>query len=258
MGIEITIAIALVGGIGGYLGGIVGAGIGATVVPGLLLIGVDPTVAVGSSLLLHAIIAPIGGYSYHRFGHVRKKIFVPLLIMGIIGAFIGANVSLHLPANDLKLLIGVSTIAAGLLITVKYPRPHNGELTPKQLAKKLRFASVPTVGLIGLVAGLSHGAAGTGWGPLGVSLLILAGISTHTAIGSSLLARTFVALAGASTYFFLGEGWLEIMAPLLAGGTIAMIFGVLTSRRLESRTLKRMVGIAVIVLGVIVLVKLVI
>ncbi len=258
MGIEITLAIALAGAVGGYLGGIVGAGVGATVVPGLLLIGVDPTVAVGSSLLLHAIIAPIGGLSYHKFGHVRKNVFVPLVLFGMLGVFIGANISLNLPADGLKVLIGASTVIAGLLIVVKYPRKHNGGLTPSQIAKRLKGTSAWTIAAIGLVAGLSHGAAGTGWGPLGVSLLILAGVSTHPAIGSSLLARTFVALTGASTYFFLNDGWFDIMVPLLAGGTIAMILGVLTSRRLESRTLKRIVGISVIVLGGIVLAKLVI
>lgn len=255
---EAVLAIVAIGAVGGYLGGIVGAGVGATVVPGLILMGVDPVTAIGSSLLLHVLIAPIGGISHYKFGHFRRRVFVPLAIAGIIGAFVGGNVSLRLPSDGLKLLIGFSTIAAGLLITVRFPKNNNRHLTPKKIGKKLKRVKVPTVGLIALIAGLSHGAVGTGWGPLGVSLLILAGVYPHTAVGSSLLARSFVALAGASAYYFVGDSWAETVIPLLAGGAIAMILGALTAKRLKSKTLKKIVGVAVIVLGASVVLKLVI
>jgi len=252
---EVLVATLLVGAVGGYLGGVVGAGIGATVVPGLILLGVNPVIAIGSSLLLHVLIAPLGGISHYKFGHIHWRIFLPLLLMGVLGAFIGANVSIHLPAEVLKLLVGVSTITAGVLITVRYPRANQHILTPASLSEKLRIASMPTVASIALIAGLSHGALGTGWGPLGVSLLILAGVLPHTAVGSSLLARSFVALAGASTYYFLNGVQADIVLPLLAGGSIAILLGALTAKRLPPRTLKLIVGVAVIVLGASVLIK---
>lgn len=255
MSTESLIAILLVGAVGGYLGGIVGAGIGATVVPGLILLGVDPAIAIGSSLLLHVLIAPLGGVTHYRFGHVHHRIFAPLVIAGVIGAFIGANISINLPTNELKFLVGVSTITAGLLITVRYPRANQQKLTLTTISKRLRVVSTSTIALIGITAGLSHGALGTGWGPLGVSLLILAGVLPHTAIGSSLLARSFVALAGASTYYFLNGIQTDIVLPLLAGGSIAILFGAFTAKRLPPRTLKLIVGVAVIILGASVLVK---
>lgn len=255
MPIEVLVAILLVGGVGGYLGGIVGAGIGATVVPGLILLGVDPVIAIGSSLLLHVLIAPLGGISHYKFGHVRWRIFVPLVLVGVLGAFLGANISIHLPAEGLKLLVGISTIAAGLLITVRYPRANQLKLTLAPISKRLRVVSTPMVVSIALIAGLSHGALGTGWGPLGVSLLILVGVLPHTAVGSSLLARTFVALAGASTYYFLNGIQADIVFPLLAGGSIAILLGTFTSKRLQPRTLKLIVGVSVIVLGASVLIK---
>lgn len=254
MSIEVLAAILLVGGIGGYLGGVVGL-IGAAVVPGLILLGVDPVIAIGSSLLLHVLIAPIGGISYYKFGHVRRRIFVPLLLMGVLGAFLGANISTHLPAGELKLLVGISTIAAGLFVIVKYPRRNEIKLTLATVSKRFRMASTPTVASIALVAGLAHGALGLGWGALGISFLILAGVLPHTAVGSSLLARSFVALAGVSTYYFLGDLQADVILPLLAGGLIAIPFGVLTAKRLPPRTLKLIVGVVVIVLGISVLIK---
>ncbi|TEU13942.1 MAG: hypothetical protein E3I12_02465 [Hadesarchaea archaeon] len=70
-----------------------------------------------------------------------------------------------------------------------------------------------------------------------------------------MLSRSFVSLAGASIYYFLGDLRADIVLPLLAGGLIAIPFGVLTAKRLPPRTLKLIVGVVVIVLGASVLIK---
>lgn len=256
MALETLLGIVAVGAIGGYLGGIVGAGIGATVVPGLILLGVNPTVAIGSSLLLHTLISPLGGVYHHKLGHVRRKILLPLALAGMLGAFVGASIATQLPSKELTTLVGVSTMVAGLLIVVKFPMPkNNNHFRLRNLARKLRGPKSQSIALIGLVAGLSHGALGTGWGPLGVPLLILAGVAPKIAIGSSLLARVFVALVGSSTYFTLIGVPLDIVLPLLVGGSIATIVGVATAKRLHPKTLKHIVGVVAVVLGAIVLMK---
>ncbi|MEM3723181.1 MAG: sulfite exporter TauE/SafE family protein [Candidatus Hadarchaeales archaeon] len=248
----------MIGVAGGYLGGVVGAGVGATVVPGLILLGVDPTVAISSSLLMHALISPLGGLYHYKLGNWRRKIFIPLVLAGMLGAFVGAGISTQLPAKELTILVGLSTTAAGASIVVKFPRPNNNNLSLKSLAKKLRGPRISSVLLVGLVAGLIHGALGTGWGPLGVPLLILIGTIPQTAVGSSLLARFFVALAGGSTYLAFVGVQPNVLVPLMLGGSIAVIFGATTAKRLRSKTLKQVVGITAIVLGMIVLIKLVI
>lgn len=255
MAVEMLVAILLIGVVGGYLGGIVGV-VGAAVVPGLILLGVDPIVAISSSLLLHVLIAPIGGITYYKLGHVHRWIFVPLLITGVLGAFIGANVSIHLPVEELKLLVGISAIAAGLLAITIYPRKNEIKST-SSAGKKFKWTST-SIALIALVSGLVHGALGLGWGTLGIPLLILIGVLPHAAIGSSLLARSFVALAGVSTFYFLGGLQADVILPLLVGGLIAIPFGALTAKRLPPGTLKLIVGVAVIMLGTSVLIKMVI
>jgi len=258
MSLDMLVLILLVGAVGGYLGGVVGAGIGATVVPGLVLLSVSPTVAIGSSLLLHIVIAPLGGISHYKFGHVRWKIFVPLVLTGVLGAFLGANISTRLPTDELKILIGFSTIAAGLAITIRFPKWKKRTTLQEaliQLKRAVGVVNLRSVALIGLVAGLSRGALGTGWGPIGVPLLILAGALPQMAIGSSLLARLFVALVGGSTYLALIGIRLDVVLPLLVGGSIAILFGTLTAKRLRPEILKRIVGGAAIVLGASVLIR---
>jgi hypothetical protein len=256
MGIEFLV-ILLVGIVGGYLGGVVGI-IGATVVPSLILLGVDPVVAIGSSLLLHVLIAPIGGITYYKSGYVHRRIFVSLLLAGVLGAIVGANVSIHLPVEELKLLVGVSTIAVGSLAITKYPRKSEIKSTSTTNWVLGRTVKMPAVISIALVAGLTHGALGLGWGALGIPLLILIGVLPHAAVGSSLLTRSFVALAGVSTYYFVRGLRADVILPLLAGGLIAVPFGALTAKRLPPGTLKLIVSTAVIVLGASVLIKMVI
>jgi hypothetical protein len=253
--LEMFAAILLVGAVGGYLGGIVGAGMGATVVPGLILLGIDPVISIGSSLLLHVLIAPLGGIVHYKFGHVRRKIFIPLIIVGVLGTFLGANVSTHLPAGVLKLLIGILAIIAGLLIIVRYPRGNRRKLTIAPISKRLRMVSTSTVATIALIAGLFYGMSGAMWGSIGVPLLILVGVTPHAAIGSSLLARSTVALAGASTYYFLNGVQADIAFPLLTGGSTGILLGAFITKRLSPKMLKLIIGIAVIILGVSVLVK---
>lgn len=255
MPIEVLIAILLVGAVGGYLSGVVGVGTGAIIVPGLILLGVKPTIAIGSALILQVLISPLGGILHYRFGHARRRIFMPLLLAGVLGAFLGAIVSTRLPTEMLGLLVGIVIISGGLLIIVRYPRPNKQKLTLASLRKRLRMISTSWIVSIALIAGLFHGSLGTGWGPIGIPLLILAGVGAHTAIGSSLLARSFVALVGALTYFFLGKLQVDVVLPLLAGGSVAILLGALTAKRLPPRTLKLIMGIAVIALGASVLVK---
>ncbi|MEW5995040.1 MAG: sulfite exporter TauE/SafE family protein [Candidatus Hadarchaeota archaeon] len=254
MPFETILAVLLVGAVGGYLGGVVGAGVGATIVPGLVLLGVSPTAAIGSSLMMHVVISPLGGLYHYKKGNGRRKILVPLAITGMVGALSGAILSTHIPVKELTLLVGVSTIMAGAFIIVKFPRSNNNHAL-KELSKRLRSPSASSIALVGLVAGLSHGALGTGWGPLGVPLLIFLGVLPQTAVGSSLLARFFVALIGSATYFAFTGVQLDVLAPLMLGGSVAVILGAATAKRLRSKTLKRIVGITAIVLGAVVLAK---
>lgn len=256
MSFEVLLTILFLGTVGGYLGGIVGAGIGATVVPGLILIGVDPKIAIGSSLLLHTLIAPLGGVSHYRLGHVRRGIFISLTLAGMLGAFLGASLSVRLPAQELKVIVGISTAVAGISILGNYRRPINASVAVlDNLNKKLQRVKISVVTLIGFIAGISHGALGTGWGPIGVPFLVLAGVVPHTAVGSSLLARSLVALVGGSTYYVFYSVRADVVLPLLAGGSIAVLLGALTSKRLLPKTLKLIVGLVAVVLGSSVIVK---
>ncbi|MEO6351155.1 MAG: sulfite exporter TauE/SafE family protein, partial [Candidatus Limnocylindrales bacterium] len=99
---------------------------------------------------------------------------------------------------------------------------------------------VPTgrVAGIGLTAGFSSGISGAGWGPLGLTMLMLARIDAKQAIGSSLFARTFMAVAAVVSYLIAQTAFQNVVAnwwivvPLLAGAVAPMIPGALLVSKL--------------------------
>ena len=99
---------------------------------------------------------------------------------------------------------------------------------------------VPTgrVAGIGLVAGFSSGVSGAGWGPLGVTSLILARIDPRQAVGSSLLARVFMAVSAVGAFLIAQAAFHNvtpnwwIVVPLFFGSIAPMIPAALLLSRL--------------------------
>lgn len=205
---------------------------GGVLVPGLLLLGVDPRVAAPLSLFLQVVIIPIGATSHHAMGHVKRHITIPLVIGGVTGSVAGALVASSVPADLVGQGVAVVIIVVGVIVlgtlwtgyaagTVDHEEVHRGR-----------------IGAIGLVSGFASGISGAGWGPIGVKLLILSRIDPRHAIGSSLVGRIFIAAAAIATYAVtavaiggIGVDPLLIVA-LLAGAIAAMVPGTAVIARL--------------------------
>lgn len=234
-----------------FLAGSLGLGFGAVLVPALILLGHSPALAVQSSLILQAFVIPVGGLSHLKQGNVRTGIFVPLVALGIVGTVVGALVSVRLAESLHTALIGGTTLVMGLLVLRKRLTPYEVDGGEENAGGK----RIMLIAGIGALAGFASGALGTGWGPIGVSLLILAGILPRFAIGSSVLSRALIALSGSATYFILRGIQVETFLPLVIGGLVAVVPGTLTTRKLEQRLLKKTVGLATIILGVLTFLK---
>ena len=204
---------------------------GAVLVPGLLLLGVDPRFAAALSLLLQAIAIPIGASSHAAVGHVRRAIVVPLIAGGVVGAVCGALVASSVPADLIARVIALIIVVIGCIVLAN--------LRGGSAASVAGPAVGPArIGGIGLVAGLASGMSGAGWGPIGVKLLILGRIEPRLAVGSSLVGRVAMAVAALAAYA-AGAGVLgaalaspALVAVLLGGSIATMIPGTLLIARL--------------------------
>lgn len=201
-------------------------------VPGLLLLSIDARFAAAVSLFLQVLVIPLAAGSHYRMGNFSRGVAVPLLIGGVIGAFIGPFFAALLPKELIARFVAAMIILVGfvVLFTLRW----------SGLGVVRQESDVPTgkVAGIGLTAGFSSGISGAGWGPIGVKLLILARIDPRQAIGSSLFARVF--MAGAAVVGFMTAqtafqnvtpNWW-IVVPMFVGSIAPMIPGAMLVSRL--------------------------
>ena len=205
---------------------------GGVLVPGLLLLGLDPRVVAPLSLFLQVLVIPIGATSHHAMGHVKRHITVPLVIGGVFGSVSGALLASSVPREVVTRGVAAIIIMVGLLVLTSLRTGYAAVSVDNDKVHQSR------IGGIGLVSGFASGISGAGWGPIGVKLLILSRVEPRYAIGSSLVGRIFMAAAAIATYAIsaatIGGIGLEplLVVPLLAGSVAAMIPGTQIVARL--------------------------
>jgi uncharacterized membrane protein YfcA len=205
---------------------------GGVLVPGLLLLGVDARFAAAASLFLQLLVIPLGAGAHYRMGNVSRSVALPLIVGGMIGAFIGPFFAAALPKDVIARLVAAMIVLVGAIVLATLRWGGLGAVREPD--------DLPTgrVGGIGLAAGFSSGISGAGWGPIGVKLLILARIDPRQAIGSSLMGRVFMAAAAVVAYILSASAFKDVqpnywlLVPLFAGSVAAMIPGAMLVSRL--------------------------
>ncbi len=223
---------------------------GGVLVPGLLLLGIDARFTAAITLFLQVLVIPVAVGSHFRVGNFSRKVAVPLVVGGVIGAFIGPLVAALLPKDLIARLIAFLIIVVGVMALTVQRVKGFGKVRPE--------GDVPTgrVAGIGLTAGFSSGLSGAGWGPIGMTLLILSRIDPRHAIGSSLFARVFMAASAVIAYVLAQtalqnvtpDWWLVV--PLLAGSLAPMIPGAILVSRIGRTRASVLVEVASIALSV--------
>ena len=208
---------------------------GGVLVPGLLLLGVSPLFAAPLSLFLQVLIVPFGASAHVRLGNVSRPIVIPLVIGGIIGAVLGPIVASFFDAKVIAVAVEALIIIGALLLLVSLP------LKNMQVSRAPDDVPSARIGGIGAVSGMFSGISGAGWGPMGVTLLILSRVEPRMAVGSSVFGRIFMAAAAVLSAFVLlatGSGqfaevepqWELVPVILTASLTMMLPGAVVTSR----------------------------
>ena len=240
-------AIAFVGLASGWVMGISAAAWGALSVPLLILVGVEPLVAINSSLAASILLSLFGGVTHWRYDRSRVAPLLPLVFGGVGGAFLGSLLSPALPTQTLRLLIGFTTLSIGILTLLR--KNGNGSQNNVEAVKWNNRRAI--LFGIGVVAGLSAGAFGAGWGTIGVVLLMWTGIPPHTVVGSSLLARSLVASVAAGSYTLQAGAFpVGVFLPLVLAGGLGVYVGVLSANRFSAVGMRMFIGVVVSLAGV--------
>lgn len=215
--------------------GALGMAYGVTSTAFLLSAGATPASASASVHIAELFTTGVSGVSHAKLGNVDKRLFLRLLVPGMIGAVIGVLVVTQVDGRALKPYISAYLVIMGLYILSKALR-----------AVRRRKTEHKHVGKLALFGGFVDAAGGGGWGPVVTTTLIGSGGDVRTTIGSVNFAEFFLALATAGSFALLaGSGVWLLVVGLVIGGLFAAPFAALMTRRLHPRVLLVLVGLLV-------------
>lgn len=216
--------------------GALGMAYGATSTSLLLGLGIPPSIASASVHVAEVFTTGASGISHFRFGNVNKKLFLGLLVPGIIGAVTGAFLLSKVINGDIiKPFMSAYLLILGVVVLRKAFQHKKGKSKTKRL------------GLLALFGGFMDAIGGGGWGPVVTSTLLSKGRSAHYTIGSVNAAEFFISLSSAGTFLLFGAitGW-PVIIGLIIGGVIASPFAALLVRKIKRKPLMIMVGCLII------------
>jgi uncharacterized protein len=202
----------------GILIGLTGIGGGSLMTPLLILvIGVNPVVAIGTDLAYGAVTKTVGGWRHLRKGTVDLGVSKWLAFGSVPGAIAGV-VLLERLQLDVTVLLGL--VAAALLVVslailgralfARAPRERvQVSLTPRTKAGAVAIGAV-----LGLVLGLTSVGSGALIGP---ALILLFGLAPRRVVGTDVFHAAILLWAAGIAHWVGGNVDLALMGTILLG-----------------------------------------
>jgi uncharacterized membrane protein YfcA len=239
----LTLALALV--IGVALGLLGGGGSILTVPVFTYITGLDPKVAIASSLPVIAVTSSVGAIGHWRAGHVQPRTALLFGAFAMAGGFSGARLAGLLSGRTQLVLFALIMLGAAVaMLRGGGPTPTAGTagLAPGKL--------VP----LGLGVGVLTGLVGVGGGFLIVPALTqLGGLPMHRAVGTSLAVIAMNSLAGTLGYLGQVPLPLDLLVPFTGLAVVGILIGARTATRVPQTVLRRAFGVLLLVVGLFIL-----
>jgi uncharacterized membrane protein YfcA len=266
----LMVTILLFGVFAGSLGAMLGLGGGVLMVVFLILaIDVPPHQAVALSLLAVIASSSMGGSVYVKDKLTNVRLAMVLETCTVTGAILGAYLALILPLLFTELVLAVAILASALLM-LKAPRSEtiiipkaekiilSGEFFDSREKTTVAYSPIRIkLGLlIGLLAGSISGIAGIGGGVIKVpimNLLMKIPVKAAAATSNFMVGVT----AAASVFVYISAGYVDLYAavPAVLGIMVGAYIGTKILVRVESITMKRVLGAVLIFFGIVLLLR---
>lgn len=226
----------------GLLLGLLGGGGAILTVPLLVHVqGLEPRAAIPAALLVVLVTAIAALGPHARAGNVRWATGLVFGGAGVLGAHTGGRLAGLVPERGLLLLFSLVMLVTS--VALLRCRTCDGEA---EEARRASPGATLRLALTGALVGLLVGTVGVGGGFLIVPILnLVAGQSTRTAVGTSMLIIALNSAAGLSGHLAHARIDVAVALPLVALAVIGSQIGARLSPRLPMRTLRR--GFAAIV-----------
>jgi len=212
----------------------------------LISFGLSPRIASTAVHTAEVFTTGVSGLSHIRFGNFDKKLFLKLLIPGVLAASLGAFLlGSVINGQVIKPFISAYLAILGLLIIIKAFK--------KKVKTKENLKHAPYFALVG---GFLDAIGGGGWGPIVTSNLIRQGNTPNIVIGTVNTVEFFVTFfsAGILLYFTGIQSW-QVILGLIIGGTLAAPLGAFVTKKIPHQPMMVAVGVLIILISSYTLIK---
>ncbi len=204
--------------------------ISSTLLVGVL--GVPPALASQRVHVVECFTTGVSGISHLLHRNIDKKLFLKLVMPGVIGGFTGAYLLSNVDAGMVKPFVLLYLAGIGLYLLWR------GLMYPP----KLREAKL--VAPLGLVGGFLDAAGGGGWGPVVTSNLLIQGADPRKVVGTVSSVEFFLTLTISAAFIYhLGVADLAgATLGLLIGGLMAAPLGAWAAKHFPAKQMLILVG----------------
>jgi hypothetical protein len=200
------------------------------------VLGLPPARSSANIHIVEVFTTAASGLSHALAGNVDRRLFLRLLLPGIVGGVTGAYVLINLDGETVKpyilgylVLIGFYLLARGILFPPKPAKPK-------------------VVEPLALIGGFLDAVGGGGWGPVVTSNLLVQGVEPRRVIGTVSAVEFFLTVTVSATFIYhLGwQAFALATVGLIIGGVAAAPLGAVIARRVSTKMLLILVGVVLI------------
>lgn len=252
MNILLVVLVTFFAGMGAGLGtGFAGMSAAAVISPMLItFLNMDPYMAVGIALSSDVLASAVSAYTYKKNGNLDVKNGVIMMITVLIFTVVGSYISSLIPSQTMGSFSVFMTFLLGIKFIVCPVMTTKESMEAIDSKKRVRQSI-----LCGMLVGFICGFIGAGGGMM--MLLILTtvlGYELKTAVGTSVFIMTFTALTGAISHFSIGGSpYYVVMALCILFTFIWARIASKFANKATPKTLNRLTGVVLVVLGVVVM-----
>ncbi len=242
-----------VGLVVGFLIGLTGMGGGALMTPFLLIVmKLDPVLAVGTDLTFAAITKIVGSIQHRREKNVSFRRVFWMACGSIPASLIGAQFILHqragsaLTERTLPTILGITLIVVSLIILARVFRL----LGPKEYIE-ITWPAPWSLILIGGVGGLLVGMTSIGGGTVIMALLLIFfSIPLNLMVGIDVVHGALLTVITSMNYVLVGQTDWSLVGLLLIGSLPGAWLGARAIKRIDLRIVRGILALVVIGAGI--------
>jgi uncharacterized membrane protein YfcA len=252
------LATALIGLLVGFLVGLTGVGGAALLTPILILIGISPTIAVGTDLFYNAITKLFGGFQHWRQQTVHWKLVAYLGAGSIPGAVAAVGLLklfdefFHNQEHIIRSALGIMlvVVAASILLRIFAQKKDADKKENKWHDKTLEEKRALTIG-IGFVLGFVVGLTSVGSGSLfAIALIYLFRMKSSEVVGTDIVHAFFLVSVAGALHAGMGNVNYGLAFNLLIGSIPGVLAGSALSAKVPAKPLRAVIATLILLSGI--------